>query len=344
MNENPFVKLRRLQAEKEKALNETSTENSVKQEDITTLPTVSAVTEKGDTSSPFDQIRHEDDQGEYWLARELQTVLGYTEWRNFFKAINKAKENFEAVGISSSEQLVEVNKQVPRGSGAAPQTVVDYRLTRRACYTIAVCCDANKTEVAAAKQYFVVRTRQAELISQQQVQVPTTPIQAIAQIGKALSLFAQHTEIQDQKISDIVVVQTKQQDQLDKVQQDLDILKQRVEQGNNVSSILTEANNYDPISAEGNVTVEEMADILHNRFGYDTGRNRLYDWLTDNKMIIRYRKKGYKAAKQFEDLGWFVTETESVDTPFSPVPVVRYKLWITQKGKQGITGRFGLSQ
>ena len=342
MNENPFIKLRRLQAEKEKALNETSTENSVKQEDITTLPTVSAVTEKGDTSSPFDDIKHIENEQEVWYAREMQRFLKYSRWDDFKKAIERARMSCINSGTIAHARFEELLKTIK--SGVVTREQEDYRLNRYSCYVIAMNGDPHKPEIAAAQTYFAVKTRQAELISQQQVQVPVTPIQAIAQIGKALSLFAQHTEIQDQKISDIVVVQTKQQDQLDKVQQDLDILKQRVEQGNSVSSILTEANSYDLISAEGNVTIEEMADILHNRFGYDTGRNRLYDWLTDNKMVIRYKKKGYKAAKQFEDLGWFVTETESVNTPFSPVPVVRYKLWITQKGKQGITARFGLSQ
>lgn len=181
-----------------------SNQESVKQEDIN----------RNDTSStsPFDRIRHFDENGnEYWSARELQNLLGYTEWRNFSKAINKAKENFEAVGMAAEEQLVKVNKLSKRNNGAEVE-VEDYRLTRRACYTVAVCCDANKPEVAAAKQYFVIRTRQAEVVQQAQ-----QPADILDIMGMAV-----------QTLKDIRDQQREQQKQLDQVTEEQKLISDRV--------------------------------------------------------------------------------------------------------------------
>lgn len=315
-----------------------SNQESVKQEDTNY---------DSSSTSPFDQIRHLDDNGnEYWSARELQELLGYTEWRNFSKAINKAKENFEAVGIIVEEQLVKVNKLSKRNNGAEVE-VEDYRLTRRACYTVAVCCDANKPEVAAAKQYFVIRTRQAEVAqqvveanNQQPLTVPRTPGQMLMAMGQAL--IATEERI-DKKISGIEIQVQGLISTDDKLQQQIDQLTKQIQSNSSTASVLTEESSYDPISAEGLTTVADMADILHDRFGYEVGRNNLYDWLVNNKMIIRYKNKGHKATKKFEDIGWFVTETETVNSPFSSNPIQRYKVWITQKGRQGIVARYGLS-
>ena len=350
---NPFKALREKQKAAQADITQQSSSVDIKEEqDVTSLITLgdeivqNLLKEQSDPLSLQEKLKalfsadiRTDDPFPI-NARELHEFLGVG--RDFSTWIK------DSVSKYSFEENHDFQKRSPiLGSGLnGGQNKIDYHFTLDAAKELAM---VQKSALGKLVRRYLIWAEKklheaTAVISQQQVQVPTTPIQAIAQIGKALSLFAQHTEIQDQKISDIVVVQTKQQDQLDKVQQDLDTLKQRVERSSNVSSILTEENNYDPISAEGNITVEEMADILHNRFGYDTGRNRLYDWLADSKMVIRYKKKGYKAAKQFEDLGWFETETESVNTPFSSVPVTRYKVWITQKGKQGITGRFGLSQ
>ena len=66
----------------------------------------------------FEEYAYEQDGVEYWLARELQELLGYADWRNFLNAINKAKESCETSGEAVSDHFVDVNKMVMIGSGA----------------------------------------------------------------------------------------------------------------------------------------------------------------------------------------------------------------------------------
>lgn len=54
---------------------------------------------------------------ECWSARELQSILGYTEWRNFLNAIEKAKIACESAGEMIIHHFVDVNKMVDIGSG-----------------------------------------------------------------------------------------------------------------------------------------------------------------------------------------------------------------------------------
>ena len=102
---------------------------------------------------------------EYWLARDIQHLLGYTEWRNFGLVISKAKTACELSGQGVTNQFVDVNKMVDLGSGSQRQ-IDDIMLTRYACYLIAQNGDPRKTEISFAQTYFAVQTRKAELIEQ----------------------------------------------------------------------------------------------------------------------------------------------------------------------------------
>lgn len=103
---------------------------------------------------------------EYWLARDLQHLLGYDEWRNFFNtAISKAKTACEASGLAIRDHFVDVNKTIQMPKGAVKE-VPDLMLTRYACYLIAQNGDPRKQEIAFAQTYFAVQTRRAELIEQ----------------------------------------------------------------------------------------------------------------------------------------------------------------------------------
>jgi DNA-damage-inducible protein D len=102
---------------------------------------------------------------EYWLARDLQHLLGYTEWRNFTAVVIKAKTACEVSGHAVSDHFVDVNKMVDLGSGSQRE-VDDVMLTRYACYLIAQNGDPKKQEIAFAQTYFAVQTRRAELIEQ----------------------------------------------------------------------------------------------------------------------------------------------------------------------------------
>lgn len=102
---------------------------------------------------------------EYWLARDLQFLLGYTAWRNFTTVVTKAKTACEVSGQTISDHFVNVNKMVELGSGSQRQ-VEDIMLTRYACYLLAQNGDPRKQEIAFAQTYFAIQTRRAELIEQ----------------------------------------------------------------------------------------------------------------------------------------------------------------------------------
>ena len=103
---------------------------------------------------------------EFWLARDLQHLLGYAEWRNFASsAISKARTACELTGHRVADHFVDVNKMVDLGSGSQRE-VDDIMLTRYACYLIAQNGDPRKSEIAFAQTYFALQTRRAELIEQ----------------------------------------------------------------------------------------------------------------------------------------------------------------------------------
>lgn len=115
----------------------------------------------------FEQLVHTDvDSGvEFWLARDLQAVLGYSRWENFSKVVEKAITSCETAGCDSSDHFREVTKMVPLGSGAERE-VEDIALTRYACYLIAQNGDPSKDPIAFAQTYFAVQTRKQEIIEQ----------------------------------------------------------------------------------------------------------------------------------------------------------------------------------
>jgi DNA-damage-inducible protein D len=102
---------------------------------------------------------------EFWLARDLQHLLGYMEWRNFTAVVTKAKTACEVSKHEISDHFVDVNKMVDLGSGSQRE-VDDIMLTRYACYLIAQNGDPKKQEIAFAQTYFAIQTRRAELIEQ----------------------------------------------------------------------------------------------------------------------------------------------------------------------------------
>lgn len=111
----------------------------------------------------FDDIRHVDEDGhEFWYARELQEILQYKEWRNFQKVISTAQI---ACKISQQEvgyHFVDVNKTIAMPKGASKK-VLDYKLSRYACYLIVMNGDPRKEVIALGQTYFAVKTREQEL-------------------------------------------------------------------------------------------------------------------------------------------------------------------------------------
>lgn len=113
----------------------------------------------------FEEASRDFDGVECWSARELRNILGYSQWRNFQNAIEKAKEACVNIGENLLDHFVDVQTTIEIANGAT-RDFDDVMLTRYACYLIAQNGDPSKPEIAFAQSYFAVQTRKQEIIEQ----------------------------------------------------------------------------------------------------------------------------------------------------------------------------------
>lgn len=112
--------------------------------------------------SELDRRKNHDTRGnEYWRARDLQELLGYSTWRNFASVLAKAIQACETLGVDASNQFVATGKMVPVGSGGMVE-VEDFILSRYAAYLIAMNGDTKKPAIAVAQAYFAIQTIRQE--------------------------------------------------------------------------------------------------------------------------------------------------------------------------------------
>ncbi len=120
--------------------------------------------------SSFELIKKNKGDTEYWSARELQSLLWYVQWRNFEWAIKKSIISCEEAWYKPKEHFADVSKVLKAGNWAVLD-VLDYELSRYACYLIAQNWDPKKQEIAFAQAYFAVQTRKQEIIEQKIIEL-----------------------------------------------------------------------------------------------------------------------------------------------------------------------------
>lgn len=134
----------------------------------------------------FEDYAHLEEGVEFWFARDLQVLLGYSKWENFSLVIEKAKLACENSGQNILDHFPEVRKTIDMPKGATKE-IEDFKLTRYACYLIAQNGDPRKEEIAFAQSYFAVQTRKQELIEQR--------IALIERLNARTKLIASETEL-----------------------------------------------------------------------------------------------------------------------------------------------------
>lgn len=118
----------------------------------------------------FEAAKQQNESIEFWSARDIQSILGYAQWKNFEKVIEKAKTACENAGAEVKNHFADFGKMVDIGSGVSRE-ITDVALTRYACYLVAQNGDATKSEIAFAQTYFAVQTRKQEIIEQRLLDV-----------------------------------------------------------------------------------------------------------------------------------------------------------------------------
>jgi len=149
-------------------------------------------------SQSFEDLKKVNDYGaEYWSARGIQSLLGYTQWRRFEDAIKRALTSCKQSGNEPSHHFAGAGKPIEGGKGAV-QTVNDYHLSRFACYLIAQNGDPRKPEIAHAQKYFAIQARRQEISDAIAADIERLELRRqTAEEFKALSGVARDAGVQD---------------------------------------------------------------------------------------------------------------------------------------------------
>lgn len=139
-------------------------------------------TNKPETTSPFDKIKHNRVDGtEYWSARDLMPLMGYARWEDFYKITRRAETSAKNSGQGGFSEIAEKLSE-----GGRPRS--DFHLTRFAAYLVAMNGDPNKPEVAAAQAYFATQTHIAEQ-TQQHPALPQTYAEALRELASTVEAY-----------------------------------------------------------------------------------------------------------------------------------------------------------
>lgn len=214
-------------------------------------------TEIREYESTFESLRQQDENGEYWSARDLMPVVDYRDWRNFNDIINKAMTALLGLGEDTRRHFSVLSPKTPSEQGGRPRA--DFRLSRRACYLVFMNGDPKKPAIAAAQNYFAEKTRKMEIIEQQPAAV-AMPTHVDALRGWADALEAREK----------AELQTLQ------AQAEADLLRPPAEAWTHLADV---GQDY---------SVREACYILRRDPAItNVGPQKLFRWIVDNKMAER---------------------------------------------------------
>ncbi|ATN90850.1 antirepressor [Gordonia phage Lysidious] len=252
--------------------------------------------------SPFDAIRRVSDAGrEYWSARDLQPLMGYSRWEDFAKIIRRAESSASNSGHTGGFSVI-----TEEGTGGRPR--INYQLSRFAAYLVAMNGDPNMSEVAAAQAYFAVRTREAE------TRRPAPALEGRELIAAALIESQKVLEQREARIFQLEQVVTEQAPKV-----------------TYVDTYVTDADllSFSTVASTNNITEKALRELLIDR-----------DWIyvqTDSRWSNSHGKKiERRRYSEKADKKRYFRRVETHEAPRFRGSEVMHTLKITPQGAEAI--------
>lgn len=243
--------------------------------------------------SPFDRLRRVDTTGEYWTGRDMMSPLGYARWDAFEAVIRRAATSIKNGGETVERNILGMEENLSPQAGRPSR---DYRLSRYACYILAMNGDPEKLEVAEAQRYFAVKTREAE------VGMPKT-------FAEALRLAAEQAEALEAA---------------ELARAEAEAARLELEAPAKAWTILG--------TGEGSWSMAEAAKILAQDHNIHTGQNRLFNLLEAEGWLFR-RGGAWEPYQASVDAGWLVAKPQAYQKDGSTV-LAKPQVRITPAGMQ----------
>ena len=217
--------------------------------------------------SLFDALRHEDENGEFWWARELVKPLGYTNWRRFEEAIERGAAALLANGEFPEPHIKTLTAP---SKSPGPKSMKDYRLTRYGVYAVIQGADPRKPEIAAGWAYFRVRTREAELAE------PKLP-----ELDPDLQRIMELTIGMQQTRNELTAVKREQVRIADELTVTADKVASLEEDVADIKAITP------LVGGVGSGALLTIRDVAHAVTGRDMGQNTFARWLVEVGVLFR---------------------------------------------------------